>query len=784
MRKNHWKSRWALVAGLMVAGCAAETPSDSSTWTPIADLTVPARWGDASAETRHIDFEGASLANLGSGWARPESGEGGQAFAWAVGDSAELTWTVFEPRDRKLIFRGWPFQYDGAAPQRIRVLFGADEVHVADFEMTPGLHEYAVEIPQRLWRQGANSLRIDSSRATAPADVSSSGDSRRLAAAWTDIRLADLPTSDAPHLPIVDEERIFLPWNSRLDVFLDIPEGGAIDAERVSFRGSGRLAIELSSETPQPGFRDSVTRGSVASTLSEPPELPILMEAGPGPHRLRLTALSSAPRDGGIVFLRPRLSIRDSMRHSGSPSSTEPKPTVPTLPIPDVLVLYVVDTLRADHLAPWASPFEDPPADGAAEWIAPTPNLDAFAAESVVFQRTTAQSPWTKASMASILTGLWPPEHGAINRDHRLSKEIPALPERLQSAGWRTEAVVTNPNVTDAFGFDRGFDHFEYLGEEADAYKVNRAVEDALARHAAEPTPDSPRRLFLYVHVLDPHSPYDPPSPWRERLAPDASPELARESLRRLNDLRMKRISQTPELLRHLHELYRAEIAAADDAFGEFLDLVAEPGKNEAAILFVSDHGEEFLEHGNLEHGRALHGESIWVPMALRWPGLAPARSERPVQHLDILPTLLTRLGIEPPQGLEGTDLLADPAVQMPGRLESGSGSQRAIFSHLHLDGLERASVLQNGFKAIVEFGDGCDPETGRRPERRWQLYDTSTDPGELHDLSGQRPVGLGFLRSQLRRKLSDCRAPSSGGDRDVEMDEETRRSLEALGYL
>ncbi|MDA8016499.1 MAG: sulfatase-like hydrolase/transferase [Thermoanaerobaculia bacterium] len=757
---------WLLLLLSVLAGCHSESPP----LTPVASLTDVAKWGDSAAATHRLDLSNPAL-HLRSGWANPERDSAGRPFVWAVGEASEIAWTVLEPRDEVLVLRGWPYRWQGAPSQsvgvEIRNSVGGWQ-SVGHFDMAPGLGEYRVDVPAGLWQTGDNALRLVFSRATKPSDVTSSRDSRRLAAAWTGIALADGRPVGRSGRPVVEDDRIILPWDSRLDVFLELTERSFLEVDHLSLRGSGRLAIQVSRDVPAPTpatAGDSEALRTSDLDLTETPLRPVPL-GDRGLVRLRFSALpdrhgSDVPADG-IVLLRPRISTTTSEASIADPT---PDSVVPDLQVPRVFVLYVVDTLRADHLSAWARD----------TWTAgpvPTPHLDAFASTSVVFRHTVAQSSWTKASVASIFTGMWPPSHGAIDRDDRLRDDLPALPEILQRNGWRTEAVVTNPNLTKTFGFDRGFDHFEYLGEEADAFEVNRAVERRLEA-LGDDLAASP--LFVYVHVLDPHSPYDPPAAWRERMAPGTSAARAQDSLRRLNDLRQGRIPRSAAVLEELHRLYQAEIAAADEAFGQFLESLSSRGIDEPAVLFVSDHGEEFLEHGNLEHGRALHSESLRVPMALHWPGVEPRKIDRSVQHIDILPTILRRVGAPVPAGARGIDLLLpSPEHSHP----------RTLFSHLHLDGAERASILRGSFKAIVEFRAGCDPETGLRPERRWQLYEASHDPGEKYDLSSQHPVRLGFLGSLIRRQLGDCRETAAHEDQGVDLDEETRRSLEALGYL
>ncbi|MEO1086049.1 MAG: sulfatase/phosphatase domain-containing protein, partial [Acidobacteriota bacterium] len=181
-------------------------------------------------------------------------------------------------------------------------------------------------------------------------------------------------------------------------------------------------------------------------------------------------------------------------------------------------------------------------------------------------------------------------------------------------------------------------------------------------------------------------------------------------------------------------------------------------------IAVLSDHGEEFYEHGNLEHGRSLFEESVHVPMILRLPGLKASRVAARVQHLDIMPTLLEWAGLSVPQALAGRSLV---------EIATDAGRDgRVLWSHLHLDGAERAAFYRPPFKLTAE----------RRPDGqlgRFLLFNLDEDPGEQRDLAAERPLERGWLAQELRRALAVRQ-----GAVEIDLDPETRRRLEALGYL
>jgi choline-sulfatase len=424
-------------------------------------------------------------------------------------------------------------------------------------------------------------------------------------------------------------------------------------------------------------------------------------------------------------------------------------------PPPPNLIVYLVDTLRADHLGCYGYPRDVSPA------------IDAFSRDATLFEEAIAQSSWTRSSVASLFTGLVPPEHGANRRRQPLAEEAVTLAELLRGAGYRTAAFVTNTNVSERFGFDQGFDELVYR-EAMSASKLMREVEAWLDARAAD---GDERPFFLYVHTLDPHSPYAPPARERERWAPDVPEPGPYRPNRWIDEARAGKVDLA-RLLRRMRALYDAEIAANDRAFGALLDGLRERGLYDGAVLaLVSDHGEEFFEHRSFEHGKGLFEEVLRVPMLVRWGSGGPTgRVPIPVQHVDLFQTLLEAAGVEAPRGTEGVSLLR--LARAAGR--PGAAGERPIFSYLHLDGRPRAALREGRSKLIVAL----DGERLIRP----RLYDLEADPGEAKNLAKRDPERVARMEAVIRGYLAKERHGLRGAP--VEMDDELRRRLEALGYM
>ena len=336
-----------------------------------------------------------------------------------------------------------------------------------------------------------------------------------------------------------------------------------------------------------------------------------------------------------------------------------------------------------------------------------------------------------------------------------------ALGSLLAAAGYRTGAISANGQVSRATGFAHGFGDFRFL---AHGPPSEETVDAALAWLDEG---EGGRPWFLYVHDLDPHAPYTPPDDLRRRFAPDVDPEAGSHAaiVAAYGARGVERARRVADLV----PLYEAEVAAMDRAFGRLLDGLADRGMaDDTLVVFVSDHGEEFDEHGDLGHGKNLFRPSLDVPLVVRLPGQRRGvRVSRLAQHVDLLPTVLARAGLEPPPGLPGVDL-----AELARFADGDHVPPRPAVSHLHSDRRRGTALTLGGWKLIR-------PESaplGLRPT----LYAWLDDPAESHDLARARPVRAGYLRSLLRAETAAPEAEST----PAEIDKETRRSLEALGYL
>ena len=364
-----------------------------------------------------------------------------------------------------------------------------------------------------------------------------------------------------------------------------------------------------------------------------------------------------------------------------------------------------------------------------------TPNLEALAAESVVFDRAYSVAPITLPSHTSMLTGLYPLRHGVReNGMMKLSQEAETLAERAQEAGFATAAFVSASVLLNDYGLDQGFDVYDQPARESRmstvAISENSSAQVTDKALAWLKRRDAQRPFFLWVHYFDPHMPYTPP------------PELVAKAG---------------------GNLYRAEIAGMDRDIGRLVDgLAAEVGLDALTLAVVADHGEAFQSHGEPTHSLFCYDATIQVPFLVRFPDgrRAGTRSAEVVSVVDVFPTFLDELGLAPAAdvdglSLAGAELPADRGVYM----ESYSG------------------YLTYGWSPIAGWTDaGGKYLHSSAPE----FYDLARDPKESNNLFGR---GAFDASPYLRAIEALARRPRLATGGDVELSAERIRELNALGY-
>lgn len=386
-------------------------------------------------------------------------------------------------------------------------------------------------------------------------------------------------------------------------------------------------------------------------------------------------------------------------------------------------ILITIDTLRADALG------------FAGNQRVETPTLDRFAAAGVVFDQARAHTVFTLPSHANILTGRLPYEHGVRdNAGFVLPDTVETLATWLGARGFDTGAVVGAFPLDARFGLDRGFDDYDDAypeGSYREFQEAERRGREVVERGLAWWRAHEGSRRFLWLHLFDPHAPYEAEEPWRSRYR-DAP--------------------------------YLGEVAAVDAALEPLLTPFLDAASRDTVIAVTADHGESLGEHGEQTHGLFAYDATLKVPLVLWGPGIPAARTDLSAGHVDILPTLLDALGVELPADLPGDSLLG--LLEVGDRPASHAHYFEALNAFLTRDWAPLRGVLRDGRKWI----ELPIPE----------LYDLRADPAELDNLL----PGDEAIRSSAASLREDLPDEESWPPKAGSVSDEEARRLAALGYV
>ncbi|MBK6577574.1 MAG: sulfatase [Sandaracinaceae bacterium] len=533
------------------------------------------------------------------------------------------------------------------------------------------------------------------------------------------------------------------PMNLRYHV--QVPANGKLGFG-VGLDGQGDAAVKVY-VTGDAGTRQEVFAGSANGEWNDQ----VVDLAAFAGQVVRLELASESAGAGRVAWSVPRILV--------------PHVDRPTIEPARNVVVLLIDTLRADKLRPF---------NPRSRVEAPT--IDALAQAGAVFELAQSPENWTKPSVASVLTGLYPMTHRQKTESSSLPPSAVLLSEHLKEQGFRTASFIANGYVSDRFGFNQGWDHYtNYIRE-----GKSTEAENVFAEAATWIEANRGERFFTYIQTIDPHVPYDPPAEYLRRY--DARTDYAGQVQPRMTpDLLVGAKRNPPTVVfdesdrRRLDALHDGEITQHDHFFGRFLAKLEELGLTEdTLVVVVSDHGEEFDDHGSYGHGHSVYQELLHVPLMFRLPGRIPANVRIPhaVSTLNIPATVTEFLGVPAMGTQEGSSLVnLMLGVNAPG--------PRVAFSDFQD---ERRVITTSRWKFIV------------RGNLTSTLFDLQQDPRERQQLpAGASPVAQRFCRVMLSQFLgSTDRGNWTGSQQgrgtqleasDAVMDDEIQGQLRALGY-
>ena len=485
---------------------------------------------------------------------------------------------------------------------------------------------------------------------------------------------------------------------SRLSFYLQLPRGAqlAVGYGAAAAGGSALVRVAVDGQRTR-----TVHEGPVGAQWTD--TVVDLGAAGGEAARIDLVA-----RDADVAWAEPRIVVK--------------APAPPALPAPkphfDRIYIWMVDTLRADKVHAFNP-----------KTRVQTPNYDAFAADATRFAWAQVPGTWSLPSHASLLTGVYPTVHKATAHEARLSLDVPFVAEDMKKAGYKTGLFSSNGYVSSKWGFDRGWDVNRNFIRES----LPNSADYVWKTAKAWVVPGIAKREFVYMATIEPHVAYTPKKEflvkyWDKTYVGPIKPVQSGIQLGLIKAGKLKPSDNDKAYLEALHD---ARISQSDAAFATFIaDLKKLGVYDTSAIVVVSDHGDQFYEHGSVGHGDTVYQELTHVPLIIRAPGLLPSGHvvQSDVEIMDVYATLLDMAGIKPGPSVEGTTLV-------PLAYDEVGASPRAA---LTVDG-QVARGLKVARYRLVHRGPG-----------HIELYDEFQDPREQKDAAAEHPLAVRGMRSVL----------------------------------
>ena len=421
------------------------------------------------------------------------------------------------------------------------------------------------------------------------------------------------------------------------------------------------------------------------------------------------------------------------------------------------VVMISMDTLRADHLGCYGYTRDT------------SPHLDALSKESVLFKQVVAQAPYTVSSHMSMLTSLYPSFHKVnLIRESTMNPKIDTLAELLYNNGYRTWAIVGGGQMSSDYGLSEGFESYiEFTSPHRDVWRKIQEIIGFIEK-------EKNNNFFIFFHSYKPHAPYNPIPPYDTMFSPGYSGPIS-GSIDQISDINSGLLEVTPKDIEHLIALYDGDIREMDDQIVELFDYLKKEGLDKRTlIVFTSDHGEEFGEHGKVGvHSHTVYDELLLVPLILHLPEILPegAVHDVQVQSVDILPTILDLAGIE----FKETHIHGKSLLPLIKNGQQATNSRHAFSERLAADGNHFRSMRSSRFKYIMQ---------DNKPKSIVDhfYYDLQADSHEQNSLK-LTPEKLREMFNQIFFLIEEGKRVDTF-KRGRKIDKDTLETLKALGYI
>lgn len=694
-----------------------------------------------------------TVGNWRTGWGK-DGVEGDTTFTYVASNAGRLYPPLPQQGPTKLRMRIKPI-----GTGMLQVYLNNEALQATPMDKDKGFAVYEVDVPQNQVKPGENYilLRFGDTTKIDGEDVSVAMDYLQVvngkepeAKAEGEAAKKAEPTALPRYGKLVRDvllggaqrKAITLKSPSTLSYYVDVPEQAQLSL-RVGAVGEGASGKASIVVTPEHGKAKTLTSVDLGAAWKDV-KVSLADFAG---QVVKVDFVAEG--SGEVAWASPSIMVPAADLKAAKPSKST--------------VVLLIDTLRASKLQVY-NPKE----------VVKTPAIDAIAKEGTIFTAAQAPENWTKPSVASVLTGLYPLTHGAKKTESKLPEDALMVSEVFKDNGYATATFLANGYVSDKFGFKQGWDYYtNYIREQK-----STEAENVFGEAAKWIEKNKDKKFFVYIQTIDPHVPYDPPQEYLDMydpgeytgiVTPRSTPDLLEKAKRN-----PPKVTFNARDKKRVESLHNAEISYHDHHLAAFIEKLKKLGLYDDIMFVVtSDHGEEFYEHKSYGHGHSVYQELINVPLMFRMPGVVPAgkRIDETVGTLDVTPTVLSAAGIDVPDVMEGRD-----------RMEHMRGKKPAGPAVAFTDFLTDRHVIRAGRYKLILRGTNA------------TFFDLQKDPWEQTELDYNKyPVAMRYCRTLLGQFMgasdrtnwlaAEQKKAKALRQEETNIDQETSEQLKALGY-
>jgi arylsulfatase A-like enzyme len=706
-------------------------------------------------------------------------------ITWAVERESSIIAYFSELADKTVVLRCSPFNPPGQPHQLGEIFINGNYLRKIVFK---NKGQYHFTIPSNLLNYGSNHITFKWKYLRSPQDFGVNNEKRKYAVGLSYIKFQNKSQRYKSKRP-KNPGKICLNRKAKVPG-IEIPHGGIIEYF-INLPEKSHLRFRLSSRRKY--LKNSIFYAAVYSDRGEKIIRHLKSDSFHSQKVHQINLNQFAKETVKIVFAN---SIRNHPHLTISlisPTIYSPRESLPGFPgvesseagkkkignhkqgniktNPNVFV-YLIDTLRADHLSCYGYGKET------------TPYIDRFSKTGILFTNCFATASWTKPAVGSILTGLYPNKHNSQDQKDRLSNDVEMISEVLKSHGYATIYITPNMNSSREMNFDQGIDIYRFTiggkyGE--DFYRSSEFLNSEFFEIIENNPNLLDKPLFAFLHTVDPHDPYTPKAPFLKFKKGDKE----RKELGFSDSIRLKKKIKglSRKDIDYIKSLYDCEILHNDYYFGKFVDFLKEKNLYENSIIvMVADHGEQFDEHGSIFHGCSIYNEEVHVPLIIKFPygKFSGIRTGAIVSQVDIFPTILDYLGIEISPGVDGLSIF---------NILNNKHFKRPVFIKEKLNrGFDKSNFV--GFidtvgkkKHIITYWNELFINASD-----FELYDLEKDFAEKTDIFEKENIfsvkAIKFIADYFLEKM---KSPGFKEEKKLDLkklDPEKLKQLKTLGYL